>query len=237
MPFDCTRGMPHPSPRSAAFAPLLERDRRARISPPALPSRRARPRRRGPLTVAAALFAATGAAADPPPGDRPPRPADVERVRRVAAAACAAATPPLDAREDAARRARARWAPALPGVAVRAHLGDGGFRRLDGETLVTGETVTASRSVEVRLSWSLDELVYRTDELALVRFEAERRAQIDRQRSQCGELAAKWVRARLDPDRDGAEEQAAYTALDIATAGALAREESARRAHAPERSP
>lgn len=164
-------------------------------------------------------------------------PPDAARVRLVASAACASAAPATHAAEDESRRSRARWAPALPQLALRAHLGDGGFRRIDGDTLVTGETLTASRSVEVRLSWSLDELAYRSEELALARFEAERRAYAERARHQCADLAARWLRLRLDPDGDAADEHAAFTALDIVTAGALSRAEPPRDVAQRERSP
>jgi hypothetical protein len=163
--------------------------------------------------------------------------ADAVRARLSAAAACASVAMASGAAEEEGRRSRARWAPALPHVTLRGHLGDGGFRRIDGDTLVTGETLTASRSVEIRLSWSLDELMYRSEELALARFEAERGAHAERSRHHCADLAARWLRLRLDPDRDEAEERAAFTALDIVTAGAMTRAEAARDAPAHERSP
>jgi hypothetical protein len=188
-----------------------------------------------------ALAGALGstALAEQPASGSDARSADAARVRRLATAACTNATAPaaVTVNDDAERRTRARWAPALPNLALRGHLGDGGFRRLDGETLVTGETLTASRSIELRVSWSLDELVYRGEELALARFEAERRAHVERARHQCGELAARWLRAKLAPDRDDADERAAFTALDIATAGALSRAEGTRDGAVRERSP
>ena len=180
---------------------------------------------------------APAAAAERTASSADPRSADASRMRLAATAACTRTEAPSSPADDADRRVRARLAPALPHLILRGHLGDGGFRRLDGETLVTGETLTASRSVELRLSWALDELVYRSEELALARFEAERRAHAERARHQCGELAARWLRVRLDPERDEAEERAAFAALDIATAGALSRAEASREAPARERSP
>ncbi len=106
---------------------------------------------------------------------------------------------------------------------LRGHVGDGGYRRLDADTFYGGETFSSSRAFEVRLSWALDELAYRGEELAEARFAAERRAEAERSRARCAEVAARWVRVRLDPAHEAADESAAHTALEIATQGALTR--------------
>jgi len=173
-------------------------------------------RRRGGLCLAAL---ALRAAAEPK--GKPDT--EAERARAAASAACIAVARASEDPDETLRARRIRLAPALPQLSMRAHVGDGGYRRLDLENVSTGETLTATRGIEVRLSWSLDELLYRSDELAQLRLGLERRAQGERLRHQCAELAARWVRARLDPGRDEAEERAAYTALDIATGGELTR--------------
>jgi hypothetical protein len=190
-----------------------------------MPPRRSSPHLpRSPLhrrlaACGAAVLAARAAAADP----RPRREGEAERARTVATASCLALSRAVEDIDEAARTRRLRVAPALPQLSLRAHVGDGGYRRLDLENVSTGETLTATRGAEVRLSWSLDDLVYRSDELAQLRLGLERRAHGERLRHHCAELAARWVRARLDPARDEAEERAAYTALDVATGGELTR--------------
>lgn len=184
------------------------------------PSKRPRP----PLaaravTLGAAMIAARALAAEPKTKGE----VDGERARTLASAACLAVARALEDPDESTRARRIRLAPALPQLSLRGHVGDGGYRRLDLENVSTGETLTATRGVELRVSWSLDELVYRSDELAQLRLGLERRAQGERFRHQCAELAARWVRARLDPSRDEAEERATFTALDIATGGELAR--------------
>jgi hypothetical protein len=173
-------------------------------------------RRRGGLCLAALALRA-GAE----PKGKPDT--EAERARAAASAACIAVARASEDPDEPLRARRIRLAPVLPQLSMRAHVGDGGYRRLDLENVSTGETLTATRGLEVRLSWSLDELVYRSDELAQLRLGLERRAQGERLRHQCAEIAARWVRARLDPARDEAEERAAYTALDIATGGELTR--------------
>lgn len=181
---------------------------------------RARPARTTWAVPLAGLLMARGAAHAE---GRPKPDPEAERVRQLASAACLATARPTDDPDEAARARRIRLAPALPSLSFRAHVGDGGYRRLDLENVSTGETLTATRGLELRLSWSLDELAYRPDELAQLRLGLERRAQGERLRHQCADLAARWVRARVDPTRDDAEERAAYTALDVATGGELAR--------------
>ncbi len=171
------------------------------------------------VTLGAAMIAARAVAAEP----KSKTEIDGERARTLASAACLAVARAVDDPDEASRTRRVRLAPALPQISVRGHVGDGGYRRLDLENVSTGETLTATRGFELRVSWSLDELVYRSDELAQLRLGLERRAQGERLRHQCAELAARWVRARADPSRDEAEERATFTALDIATGGELAR--------------
>ena len=178
------------------------------------------------LTLAVALLSSRASHAAPP--QSPPRPSPHDRDRLVAAAACASLEPKRQDESQASREQRLRWAPMLPRVVLRAHAGEGGFRRVDDGALTIGETLTANRGVDLHLSWSLDELVYRDDELANARFQFERRSTSERLRGQCAETAAKWLRVRLDPVHEESDERAAYLALDILTGGELSRLDTAR---------
>jgi hypothetical protein len=161
-----------------------------------------------------------------PPGASRPAVGDVERA--MAVAACASLDRSRYDVGQSSREARVRWAALLPRVIVRAHAGDGGYRRLDDSTVYTGETQSANRGIDVRMAWSLDQLAYRDDELANARFAFEQRATSERLRSQCADTAAKWLRVRLDPIHEEADERAAYAALDIVTSGELGRLDGAR---------
>lgn len=186
------------------------------------------------LSYAVAIWGSAADAMAAPPA----APASVPRTTRgpqaMALWACAGLA---EARVDparASREARVRWAAAVPHVSFRAHLGEGGYRRIDGDLFSTAETLTANRGLELRLTWALDELVYRDAELTNTRFFADRQAANERLAHQCAETASRWLRLRLDPLHDDAEERAAYTALDILTGGGLSRIDAGR---IPEASP
>lgn len=124
-------------------------------------------------------------------------------------------------------RRRARLAALLPDVGVRAGRGQAWADPFAGPRAVDDD-IARRESVDVRLSWQLDRLVFEPAEPALVASErAAARARLELE----DEVTARyfrWRRAELDADelpgpRERLAADEAWAALDAVSGGALAR--------------
>lgn len=169
----------------------------------------------------------------PPPGPDPGRPGRVppERLKKLLRAAWKAAALG-DARLDDLA-SRARRAALLPEVRLRALRGDDQALRYsptDGEELRAQATGQASTTVEARLTFRLDRLIFADEEVAIERLRQELHLQRGRVAQRLSELIAAWQKSSARaaqpglPPEDLAEAQAAAdgaaVALDALTDGA-----------------